>query len=228
MVSHSFLFLCFFKYRIIASIFPLEPRDALDVKNKKKNQIEFIPYAVPSMFFPAWKQFFELEVYGFQHNFHDTEPGVVTMVHVYNLILSADTLARDKHNSFASHNSLCGCSICAQLFKIFSPNGSKISRIDAYIPSADFLQCKLRDNVGVLEDGLKWLEAKSKSAAKRILSRNGCRLSLLHNMMPSFDLSCGSPFEFSHGLIHGMFLSEDEILWWTIAWTKLLFFFSFW
>ena len=72
------------------------------------------------MLFPVWHQFFELEVQGFDHNFHDTEYGVVTIVHVFNLLLSADTLARDKHNSFASHNSLVVAAFVLNFFDLMS------------------------------------------------------------------------------------------------------------
>lgn len=192
---------------MIGAIFPLEPKDAGDVKNKSKKKIEFIPYAVASMFYPLFWQFWNLDTSGFFYNFHDTPVEVMTEVHAYNILLSSDTPACSKHNSFCSHNGLSGCSMCAQLFKTYisgsGVRGRQITAIDTYIPSSDFLQCKLRTNLGILSDGMAWIEAPSKSVAKKILSSGGCRLSLLHNMMPSFDLSCGAPFEFSHGVIRG-------------------------
>lgn len=207
---------------MIGAIFPLEPKDAGDIKNKSKKKIEFVPYAVPSMFYPLFWQFLDLDSSGFRCNFFDTPPGIVTKVHAYNILLSSDTPACSKHNSFSSHNGLCGCSMCSQLFKTYisgtGKNGRQLFGVDTYIPSSDFLQCELRDNAGILSDGLEWIQASTKSAARKILSQGGCRLSLLHNMMPSYDLSCGAPFEFSHGVIRGMlqlidpnFVSLSEI-----------------
>ena len=167
-----------------------------------------VPRAVPSMLFPVHHQLTMLREVGFSFHFNDVYDKLETLVRAFHLILSADGKARDKANSLVAITAKNGCGVCDVVYvsRVVGrkKDGSVDKRLTFYVSFEEFLQsCQLRTKESMLRDSVAWIRSRNKSEAQKVASNQGCRLSVFAED-PFYDISSGSPFELSHGLIRGI------------------------